>query len=70
MRNIFEDSCTEEGMGVENSIFEGAFNFAASEASKKFDNTDSEVQREEYRSASPSTQEHKKLEGKLKYRVK
>ena len=57
-------------MGVGKDIFEGAFKFAASEARKKFDSTASAVQREEDRSTSPSTQEHQKLEGKLKHRVK
>ena len=70
MRNIFEDSYTEEIMGVGKAIFEGAFKFAASEARKKFYSTASAVQREEDWSASPSTQEHQKLEGKLKPSVK
>ena len=58
VRNSFEDSCTAEGMGAGKAIFNGGFKFAASEASKKFDSTASAVQREEDRSASPSTQEH------------
>ena len=37
---------------------------------KEFDSTDSEVQSEEAHSEYLSTQEHQKLEGKLKYRVK
>ena len=67
MRNIFEDSCTEEGTGAGKAIFEGGLNFAASESRKKFDSTASAFQREEDRSAFPSTQEHKKLEGKMKH---
>ena len=67
MRNIFEGSFTEEGTGAGKDIFEGGFKFAASEARKKSDSTASAVQREEYRSASPSTQEYQTLEGKLKH---
>ena len=70
VRNIFEGSFTEEGTGAGKDIFEGGFKFAASEARKKFNSTESAFQREEYRSASPSTQEHQKFEGKLKHRVK
>ena len=66
-RYIFEGSCTEEGMGEGKDIFEGGLKFAASEARKYFDSNASEVQREEERSSYPSTQEHQKLEGKLKY---
>ena len=70
MRNIFEYSCTEGGTLAGKDIFEGAFKFGASEARKKFDSTDSAVQREEDWSESPSTQEHQKLDGKLKHRIK
>ena len=70
VRNIFEDSCTEEGTGAEKAIFEGGFKFAASEVRNNFDSTASVVQREEYWSAYPSTQEHQKLEGKLKHKLK
>ena len=70
MRNIFEDSCTEEGTGVGKAIFEGAFKFSAFEARKNFDSTAEVVQREEDRSTSPSAQEHHKLEVKLEHRVK
>ena len=70
MRNIFEVSCTEEGTGVENDIFEGAFKFVASKSKNNFDSTASSVQRVEDRSTYPSTQEHLKLEGKLKHTVK
>ena len=41
VRNIFEYSCTEEGMGTGKDIFEGAFKFFASEAREKFEITDS-----------------------------
>ena len=68
--NILEYSCTEEGTVVGKDIFEGVFNSAASEARKKFNRTASAVQREEYRSTYPSTQEHQKLEGKLNHRLK
>ena len=44
--NIFENSCTEEGMGAGNYIFERGFKFAASEERKNFDITASSVQRE------------------------
>ena len=67
MRNIFEGAFTEEGTGSGKDIFEGVFNFSASEARKKSHSIDSEVHREEYRSTSPSTQEYQKLEGKLKH---
>ena len=70
LRNIFEDSCTEEGTGPGKAIFEGGFKFSSSEARKKFDRTSSEAHREKYRYASPSTQYNQKLEGKLKHRVK
>ena len=56
VRNIFEGSCTEEGTVAEKDIFGGGFKFAVSEARKKFDSTDSAVQREEDHSASPYTQ--------------
>ena len=61
MRNIFEESCTEEGTGSGKAIFEGGFNFESSEASQKFDITASAVHREEDRSASPPTQKHQKI---------
>ena len=57
-------------MGVGKSIFEVSFKFSGSEARKKLDRTSSAFQREEDRSVSPSTQEHQKMEGKLKHRVK
>ena len=69
VRNIFEYSFTEEGMGTGKAIFEGGFKFASSEARKTFNSTASAVQREEDRSAYPSTQDHQKLEGKLNHRV-
>ena len=34
VRNIFEGSFTEEGMGAGEAIFEGGFKYAASEARK------------------------------------
>ena len=37
--NIFESSFTEERAGSGNDIFEGGFNFSASESSKKLDRT-------------------------------
>ena len=43
MRNIFEYSFTEEGMGSVKDIFEGGFKFAASEARKNSKIIDSEV---------------------------
>ena len=46
VRNIFEDSCTAEGMGSGKAIFNGGFKFAASEARNKFDSTASAVHRE------------------------
>ena len=70
VRNMFEYSCTEEGTGAVKDIFEGGFKSAASEARKKFDIITSALHKEEERSASPSTQEHQKLEGKLKHRLK
>ena len=42
VRNIFEGSFTEYGMGLGKSIFEGGFKFSASETNKKFDSTASE----------------------------
>ena len=53
VRNVFEVSFAEEGSGK--AIFEGGFNFSASEARKKFYSTASEVQRVEDRSAYSST---------------
>ena len=66
MRNNFESSCTEDGTGAGQAIFEIGFKLTASEARQKFEGTDSAVQRKEDSSASPSTQEYQKLEGKLK----
>ena len=43
VRNIFEDSCTEEGTGAGKGIFEGGFKFASSEERNNSDSTDSEV---------------------------
>ena len=45
MRNIFEDSCTEELMVEEKAIFEGGLKFASSEARQNFDSIYSEVHR-------------------------
>ena len=45
------------------------FKFAASEARNKLYSTDLEVQREEERYKSTSTQEHQNVEGKMKKRV-
>ena len=45
VRNMFEDSCTEEGTGAGKSIFEGGFKFADSEERKNFDITTSAVHR-------------------------
>ena len=70
VRNIFEDSCTEEGTVVVKASFEVLFKFAASEARKKFYSIDSSFQREEYRSEYPSNQEYQRLEVKMKHRVK
>ena len=39
MRNIVEGSFTEEGTVAVKDVFEGEFNYAVSEAKKKFDNT-------------------------------
>ena len=64
---IFEYLFTEEGTGAQKAIFEGGFNFAASEVRNKFYGTASSVQREEDRSASPSIQEYQNLEGKLNH---
>ena len=55
--------------GAWKAIFEGGFNFTASEVSNKFYGTASSVQREEDRSASPSIQEYQNLEGKLKHNL-
>ena len=55
-RNIFECSFTEEVTGAGKYFLEGGSNFSASEAKKKFNSTASAVQREDDRSASPSTQ--------------
>ena len=65
--NIFEGSFTEEVTVEGKSIFEGEFKFEASESRKKFNSTDSAVQIEEDRSASSSTKEYQKFEGKLKH---
>ena len=70
MRNILEGSFTEEGTGAGNAIFEGGFKFSASETRNNLYSTASGVQREEDRSASPSTQYHQKMEVKLNHRVK
>ena len=69
MINIFEDSRTEDETGAVRVIFEGGLNITSYEARKKLKITDSAAQREEDRSAATSTQEHQKLEGKLKHRV-
>ena len=45
--DIFNDSCTEEGTGAGEDIFEGGFKFEASEASKYFDSTYLSVKKEE-----------------------
>ena len=39
VNNIFEGLFTEEGKGAGKDIFEGGFNFSASEARKKFNST-------------------------------
>ena len=70
MRNIFEDSCTEDGTGEGKAIFEAGLNFAASEARKKFDSTASAVQIEDDWYVSSYTQEYQTLEAKMKHRVK
>ena len=41
MRNISEDSFTEEELEAGKAIFEGGFNFVAFEARKKLDSTSS-----------------------------
>ena len=64
---MFEDSCTEEGTVSGKDIFEGEFNFSASETRKKSNSTASEVQIEEYRSAYTSTKKYQNLEGKLNH---
>ena len=69
MRNVFEDLSTEEVTGAVKDIFEGGFKFVAYEASNKSNTTGPAFWREEERSEYPSTQEHQKLEGKLKHRV-
>ena len=56
VRNIFEGSLIEEGTGAGKAIFEGVFNFSASEARKKLDITASSLNIEEDQSASTSTQ--------------
>ena len=61
VRNIFEDSCTEEGTGSGKAIFEGGFKVEYYEERKKFDSTASAVLREEDRSTYPSTHKHKKI---------
>ena len=58
VRNMFQGSFTEEGTGAGKDIFELGFKFSASEARKKLYIKASAVQREEDRSASPSTQEN------------
>ena len=55
------DPLTKKGTVSGKAIFEGRLKFADSGAGKKFDITASTVQIEEYRSAHPSTEEHKKL---------
>ena len=44
VRNIFEGSLTEYGMGSGKATFEGGFKFEYFEERKNFDNTDSEYQ--------------------------
>ena len=68
-RTIFEYLYTEEVTGSGKAIFKGGFKFAASEARKNFNIPSSAVKREEDWSASPSTQEHQRLEGKFKHRI-
>ena len=55
MRNNSEDSCTKEGTGSGNTIFEGEFKLADSEAKKNFDSIYLSVNIEEDRSVYPST---------------
>ena len=64
VRNIIEDSFTEERMVAGHDIFEGGFKFAASEARHNFDSTALSVYIYEYRYSSPSTQEYQKVDGK------
>ena len=64
---IFEGSFTEEGTGAGKAVFEEVFNLLSSEARKKFHSIASAFQIEENWSASPSTQEYQKLEGKLEH---
>ena len=45
VRHIFEDSCTEEGIGSGKAIFEGRFKFVSSDAGKNFYSTASKIQR-------------------------
>ena len=45
VRNIFEGSLTEEVTGSRKAFLEGGSNFSASEARRKFNGTDSVVQR-------------------------
>ena len=66
---ISEDLSTEERTVARKAIFEGGFNFSASEVKNKLYGTASAVQREEDRYASPYTQDYQKLEGKLKYNL-
>ena len=66
VRNIFEGSFTEEVTVSGKAIFGVGLKFSASEARKKSDSTYSALQIEEQWSASISTQEYQKLEGKLK----
>ena len=56
VRNIYEALFNEEGMRAGKAVFEGVFNFAASEYNDNFDSTDSSFQIEEERSALPYTQ--------------
>ena len=39
VRNVFEGSFTEEGMGAVKAIFEGGFKFAASAVRNNFEST-------------------------------
>ena len=67
---MFEGSFTEYIMVAAKAIFEGGFKFSASETSKKFYITASEVQIEEDWYAYPSTHDNQQLEDTLKHRVK
>ena len=70
VRNMFEVPFTEEGKGAGQAIFDEGFKFSASDSRKKFDSTASAVHIEEDQSTYPPTHQNKKLEGKLKHRVK